>query len=167
MVLSLLTLPILSVIHLSAFVHHFVLTKLATSSIRVNVHRTISEKYLTIIQTMPCWHSLESSCQVLSDEYQYARVSAMFQFLSNNIVFLQACIIKLIILKYSLSLTIMLLVANLANTKWCKIPENDWNWEMGTHLRVLSVSFPTNTNLTGFRLFSKIFASLCFGRKWS
>ena len=24
-------------------------------------------------------------------------------------------------------LTLMLVVANLANTKWCKKPENDWN----------------------------------------
>ena len=33
----------------------------------------------------------------------------------------------------------MLLVANLANTKWCKKPEK-WlrPWHMGTHLRVLS-----------------------------
>ena len=28
---------------------------------------------------------------------------------------------------------------------------------MGTHLRVLSESFPMNTNMTGFRWFSKIF----------
>ena len=29
---------------------------------------------------------------------------------------------------------------------------------MGTHLRVLSKSYPMNTNMTGFRCFSKIFA---------
>ena len=29
---------------------------------------------------------------------------------------------------------------------------------MGTHLTVLSESFPMNTNMTGFRWFSKIFA---------
>ena len=34
---------------------------------------------------------------------------------------------------------------------------------MGTHLRVLSESYPMNTNKTGFRSFSKIVASLCFG----
>ena len=28
-----------------------------------------------------------------------------------------------------------------------------------------SKSYPMNTNLTGFQLFSKIFASLCLGRK--
>ena len=32
---------------------------------------------------------------------------------------------------------------------------------MGTHLRVLSESYPMNTNMTGFRWFSKIFVSLC------
>ena len=36
---------------------------------------------------------------------------------------------------------------------------------MGTHLRVLSESYPMNTNMIGFRWFSRIFASLCFGRK--
>ena len=44
-------------------------------------------------------------------------------------------------------------VANLANTK---------PWHMGTHLRVLGRSYPMNTNMVGFRWFSKIFASLCF-----
>ena len=37
-------------------------------------------------------------------------------------------------------------------------------WHMGTHLRVLSESYPMNTNMTGFKWFSKIFASLCFGQ---
>ena len=32
---------------------------------------------------------------------------------------------------------------------------------MGTDLRVLSKSYPMNTNMTGFRWFSKMFASLC------
>ena len=31
---------------------------------------------------------------------------------------------------------------------------------MGTHLRVLGEKFPMNTNMTGFRWFSKIFAFL-------
>ena len=63
-------------------------------------------------------------------------------------------------------LTLMLLVANLANTKWCKNPEKWLNpWHMGTHLRVLYESYPMITNMTGFRSFSKIFASLCFGWK--
>ena len=30
--------------------------------------------------------------------------------------------------------------------------KNDWNpWHMGTHLKVLSESYPMNTNVTGFR----------------
>ena len=34
-------------------------------------------------------------------------------------------------------------------------------WQMGTHWRVLSKSYPMNTNMTGFRWFIKIFAFLC------
>ena len=37
--------------------------------------------------------------------------------------------------------------------KWLK------PWHMGTHIRVLSESYPMNTNMTGFRWFSKIFVS--------
>ena len=40
-------------------------------------------------------------------------------------------------------------------------------WHMGTHLRVLSESYLISTNITGFRWFSKILASLCFGRTYS
>ena len=36
---------------------------------------------------------------------------------------------------------------------------------MGTHLRVPIEYYPMNTNLTGFRCFSKIFVSMCFGGK--
>ena len=60
-------------------------------------------------------------------------------------------------------LTLMLLVANLANTKWWK---NNWKTletcHVGTHLRELRESFPMNTNMTGFRWFSKnfVFSSL-------
>ena len=35
---------------------------------------------------------------------------------------------------------------------------------MGTHLRVLDESYPVNTNMTGLRGFSKVFAFLCLGR---
>ena len=38
--------------------------------------------------------------------------------------------------------------------------EKDKPWHIGTHLRVLSESYPMDTNMTGFRWFSKIFASL-------
>ena len=61
----------------------------------------------------------------------------------------------------------MLLIATLANTKLCKNPEKLLKpWQMGTHLRVLSESYPKNTNMTGFRWFSTIFESLFFGRKY-
>ena len=36
---------------------------------------------------------------------------------------------------------------------------------MGSYLRVLSKSYPMNTNMTGYRCFTKIFAFACFGRK--
>ena len=37
-------------------------------------------------------------------------------------------------------------------------------WHMGTHLCILSESYLINTNMAGFRWFSKIiFAPLCFG----
>ena len=36
---------------------------------------------------------------------------------------------------------------------------------MGTHLRVLGESFPMDTNMIGFKRFSKIFEFLCFGQK--
>ena len=32
-------------------------------------------------------------------------------------------------------------------------------WQMGTHMRALSERYPMNTNMTGFRWLSKIFAS--------
>ena len=54
-------------------------------------------------------------------------------------------------------LTLMLLVANMAYTKWRKTPEK-WlkTWYTGTHLRVLSKSFPMNTNMIGFRWFPSL-----------
>ena len=45
------------------------------------------------------------------------------------------------------SLTLMLVVANLAITKWCKNLKNDKFWHMGTLLRIL--------NMPIFRWFSK------------
>ena len=37
-----------------------------------------------------------------------------------------------------------------------KKQKNDWKlWEIGTHLRVLSESYPMNTKMTGFRGFQK------------
>ena len=48
-------------------------------------------------------------------------------------------------------LTLILLVAK--TWKWLK------PWHMGTYLRVLNESYPMNTNVTGLRWLSKIFAS--------
>ena len=63
------------------------------------------------------------------------------------------------------ALTLMLLVANFANTKSCKKnPEKSLKpWQMGTHLRVLREGYPMNTNKSGFQWFSKIFAFFCCG----
>ena len=60
-------------------------------------------------------------------------------------------------------LTLMMLVAILANTK--RLKKLLKPGQMGTHPRVLSESFPMSTNMTGFRRFSKPFAYLCFRRK--
>ena len=51
-----------------------------------------------------------------------------------------------------LYLTLKLLVANLANTKYSKNPEKSPKpCQMGTHLRVLNENNPMSTNMTGFR----------------
>ena len=57
-------------------------------------------------------------------------------------------------------------MANLANTKWCKIPEK-WlkPWHMGAHLRLLSESYLLKTNMRGYKWFSKIVAFLCLGQE--
>ena len=59
----------------------------------------------------------------------------------------------------------MLQVAYVAITKWCKNPEK-WQktWQIGTHLRELSKSFPVNTNMAGFKWFSK---KLCVFVLWT
>ena len=110
------------------FLNHFVLAKLATSSIRV---KTLH------------WAFYEFMC---SPSFCHSYYCSMWE-----------SQVRL--------LTLMLLVANSTNTKWCKNPEKSLKpWQMGTHLRVLSESFQMNTNMTGFRRFSKIFAFLCIGR---
>ena len=64
------------------------------------------------------------------------------------------------------SLTLTLLAANLANTKWCK-KHKKWlkPWQMGTHLREFSKSYSMITNVIVLRWFPTIFVSLCFGWK--
>ena len=39
-------------------------------------------------------------------------------------------------------------------------------WHMSTNLTVPSESYPINTNIRGSRCFSKLFASVCVGRKY-
>ena len=59
----------------------------------------------------------------------------------------------------------MLLVTNLANTKWSKkAPKNDCNPGTWVLIWVLSESFPMNTNMTGFRWLSK---NLCVIVLWT
>ena len=62
-------------------------------------------------------------------------------------------------------LTLILLVVIFAITKWGKNAENDWNPGILVLIWVLSESYIINSNMTGFRWFTKILASLCFGRK--
>ena len=62
------------------------------------------------------------------------------------------------------ALTLMLLVAKFAySKKGGKMTETLAYWYM--NLRVLSESYPMNTNMAGFKCFSKIFAPLCFEQK--
>ena len=67
------------------------------------------------------------------------------------------------------ALTLMLVVASLSNTKWCKILKSNWNpgiWVLNTtHLRVLIKSYLMNTNITGFRWCSKVFCVLVLWTK--
>ena len=57
-------------------------------------------------------------------------------------------------LRHWTALTLMLLLTDFTNTKWCKNP-GKWlkPWQMGTHRRVLSECFPMDTNMTGFSWF--------------
>ena len=55
----------------------------------------------------------------------------------------------------------MMLVANLTNTKWCKRKKDLKSLHIATHLRLLSESYPMNTNLTWFIQFSKNFLYPC------
>ena len=76
------------------FLHHFILAKLATCSIRVNpfnaetsfVRGTRTQRSLKIIWSLSCGYSLESSHWVITYEYPFARVSVIFQPLSHYFV---------------------------------------------------------------------------------
>ena len=43
------------------------------------IQSTRTQIFSKTIETLPCWHSLESSRRVLSYEYPFARVSVIFQ----------------------------------------------------------------------------------------
>ena len=43
------------------------------------VQSTRTQRFLKIFLTLSCWYSLDSSRQVLSDEYPFDRVSVIFQ----------------------------------------------------------------------------------------
>ena len=58
-------------------------------------------------------------------------------------------------------LTLILPVANVANTKWCKknTPKYLKPWHVGTQVWVFSKIYLMNTNMRGFRWILKIVAS--------
>ena len=63
-------------------------------------------------------------------------------------------------------LTLMVLLANLANTKCCKKSEKRPKpCHMGTHLRVLSKSYLMNTNMAVFRWFRKLCVLVLWTKK--
>ena len=64
------------------------------------------------------------------------------------------------------SLTLMLLVASLPIQNDAKnLKKLNETLAHGTNLRVLRKGYPMNNNMTGFKSFSKIFASLCLVQK--
>ena len=110
-------------------------------------------------ETLAYGYSCESAQWIISDEYQHDGIKMPFK----NI-----CIL-LLWMKVASTLygsTHMVLVNDLANTKWCK---KNWKWQkhlhMGIHLTVLSDSYLMNTNMAGVGCISKTFASLCGARK--
>ena len=99
------------------------------------------------------WGTLGSQNQLKKTIYEKKKGSAQNPAFSAGLSFsLLANTHSFAVLTITTSLTLMLLEANLANTKWCKNTEI-WlkPWQMVTHLRVLSESNPMNTNMTRFR----------------
>ena len=65
-------------------------------------------------------------------------------------------------------MTLMLVVANLANTKCSKKLEKIIKpWHIGTHMRVLSESFPMDTIMTGVRWFLENFVFVHWAKEAS
>ena len=100
----------------------------------------------------------EFSCQWTSPRLAYlkpcSKSTEIFEWklfpplIRNNISSDILCEIALILIMRLL----ILLLANLATTKWCTKPEK-WlkPWHRGTYLRVLSKSYPISTNMTGLK----------------
>ena len=86
--------------------------------------------------------------------------SILYRALKEYNVFHTSVCINYLHIWWHFLLTLMLLVANLAKSKWWQKVEK-WLklYQMGTHLRVFRKSFPMNINMTGFKWFSKYFAS--------
>ena len=74
-------------------------------------------------------------------------------------------------IQFACYLTVLGLYPYAAGTKFDQYKMMHKTWKMtetlvhmGTHLSVLCEGYLMNTNMTGFKWFSKIFASKCFGR---
>ena len=110
------------------------------------------------LKTLSFWYSLDNSglvIQVLSDEYQCARV----------IVILKSGLLHHFVLSKLATSSIRVNpyagggLFSQYKHKTCKNPEKRLKpWHIGTHLRVLLQGYPMNTNTTGLRWSSQIFA---------
>ena len=142
-----------------------IISKLSISSQNILREKLVgysSSRYLVLLKIIS---KLSMSSQNILREKLFGYFSTfLLKTFSKNVVALDL-FSMLAVFEFTdiVSLSLMLLVPNLANTKWWKIP---WKWlkpwHMGTHLRVLSESYPMITNMTGFRCFSKLFAFLSF-----
>ena len=63
-------------------------------------------------------------------------------------------------------LILMLVVVYLTNTNDAKKLKMTVTLHMDTHQNVSIEGFPMNTKMAGIRPFSKMFASVCFGRQY-
>ena len=57
--------------HFSVFLHHFVMAKLATNTIRV---KQDNAKKLKMTPNLKCWYSSDRTLQELPNEHQHDRV---------------------------------------------------------------------------------------------
>ena len=109
----------------------------------VKYHLTVRFNWLHIHMLLPCLNPLTITVVVMKSLEQTHSWETIWRV-------------------WVIGLTLMLVVADLANTKWCKKPER---WlkpcHIVSHLRVLSECYPMNTNMIGL----DDFASLCFGWK--